>query len=356
MKTISLCMIVKNEEKVLERCLLCCKQFADEIIVVDTGSVDNTKEIAKKFTDKVYDFEWVNDFGKARNFAFSKAIMDYQMWIDADDIVLDEDIKKIIELKNSINNNVDMVTMKYITHTDENNIPINISTRERLLKRENRYLWNDPVHEYIALRDNILDTDISILHKKNHVGFTDRNLNIYKSQIEKGIQLTPRSMYYYARELKDHLMYEEAIKYFNMFLDTEKGWFEDNIGCCFQLSICYHATNQTDKIYNILIKSFEYDSPRSEICCQLGYYYKLKQEYKKAINWFRVATNLEKPNTYGFILNDYYGYIPNLEICVCYSLLGDNVKAKIYNYKAKLFKPESETIKYNEKYFEKLEI
>ncbi|MDE6896493.1 MAG: glycosyltransferase family 2 protein, partial [Lachnospiraceae bacterium] len=87
MVTISLCMIVKNEEAVLGRCLDSVKDAVDEIIIVDTGSSDRTKEIAAEYTDKIYDFEWVNDFSAARNEAFSKAEMDYCMWLDADDIL-----------------------------------------------------------------------------------------------------------------------------------------------------------------------------------------------------------------------------------------------------------------------------
>ena len=70
MKTLSLCLIVKDEEKTLAECLTSVKDCVDEIIVVDTGSTDKTVEIAKRFTDKVYFFEWVYDFSKARNFSF----------------------------------------------------------------------------------------------------------------------------------------------------------------------------------------------------------------------------------------------------------------------------------------------
>src|SRR5690625_4581747 len=73
-KLLSVCMIVKNEEKVLERCLESIHGIADEIVIVDTGSTDKTKEIATKYTDKLYDFKWINDFSKARNYAASKAI------------------------------------------------------------------------------------------------------------------------------------------------------------------------------------------------------------------------------------------------------------------------------------------
>ena len=67
MATVSLCMIVKNEEKVLGRCLDSAKEIADEIIIVDTGSTDRTKEIAAEYTEKIYDFKWNDDFSAARN-------------------------------------------------------------------------------------------------------------------------------------------------------------------------------------------------------------------------------------------------------------------------------------------------
>ena len=73
MITLSLCMIVKDEEDVLGRCIDSVKSIVDEIIIVDTGSVDATKDIAKSYTDKVYDFKWIDDFSAARNFSFSKA-------------------------------------------------------------------------------------------------------------------------------------------------------------------------------------------------------------------------------------------------------------------------------------------
>lgn len=83
MITISLCMIVKNEEKVLARCLDSIADLMDEIIIVDTGSSDNTKEIAKKYTDKIYDFAWIDDFSAARNYSFfprrQKSIFMWQM-------------------------------------------------------------------------------------------------------------------------------------------------------------------------------------------------------------------------------------------------------------------------------------
>ena len=78
MVTISLCMIVKNEEAVIKRCLESVKEVVDEIIVVDTGSQDRTKEIAEEEGAQVYQFPWIDDFAAARNFLFPK-----RLWIIA---------------------------------------------------------------------------------------------------------------------------------------------------------------------------------------------------------------------------------------------------------------------------------
>ena len=84
---ISLCMIVKDEEALLGRCLESAKSLADEIVIVDTGSADKTVELARRYTDAVYFLPWQGDFSHARNFSFSKATGDYLLWLDADDVI-----------------------------------------------------------------------------------------------------------------------------------------------------------------------------------------------------------------------------------------------------------------------------
>ena len=90
MAAISLCMIVKDEEAVLERCLDCFGELADEIVIVDTGSSDRTREIAGKYTSRVYEFPWCGDFSAARNYGFERATKEYCMWVDADDVMRQE--------------------------------------------------------------------------------------------------------------------------------------------------------------------------------------------------------------------------------------------------------------------------
>ena len=97
MNRISVCMIVKNEEDILKRCLDSLKGIWDELIIVDTGSTDATKAVAAEYTDKIYDFKWTGNFSDARNFAFSKAGMEYIYSADADE-VLDDGVLILLQV------------------------------------------------------------------------------------------------------------------------------------------------------------------------------------------------------------------------------------------------------------------
>lgn len=118
MVSVSLCMIVKNEEDVLARCLDSAAELVDEIVIVDTGSTDRTREIAARYTDKIFDFLWRDDFAAARNESFSHAAMDYCLWLDADDILLEEDREKFRALKEELDPGVSVVMAPYHTGFD----------------------------------------------------------------------------------------------------------------------------------------------------------------------------------------------------------------------------------------------
>ncbi len=88
-------MIVKNEEELLQSCLESVADLCDEIIIVDTGSTDKTKAIATMYTDRIFDFTWIDDFSAARNFSFQQATKDFIFWLDADDLLLKEGSRTI---------------------------------------------------------------------------------------------------------------------------------------------------------------------------------------------------------------------------------------------------------------------
>ncbi len=350
--TISLCMIVKNEEGTLARCLGSVQNIVDEIIIVDTGSADHTKQIAARFTKKIYDFKWIDDFSAARNYSFSQATMDYILWLDADDLILPEDRSLFKNLKNTLSSDVDAVMMRYNTSFDQQGKVTFSYYRERLVKRDCHFQWREPVHEYMAIAGNIVNSAVCITHANPGGEHGTRNLRIYESILAQGKALSPRGTYYYARELKDNGRYEDAIQQFHLFLQSGLGWVEDNITACHELAKCYLGQENEEKALLAMLQSFVYDTPRAELCCQIGYYFKDKKNFKYAAFWFELALKLEKPEkSWGFIQHDCWDYIPSIECAVCYDNLGDVRKAELYNEQAAIYKPDSPAVLYNRKYF-----
>ncbi|GMQ56500.1 glycosyltransferase family 2 protein [Vallitalea sediminicola] len=354
MITISLCMIVRDESLVLDRCLESIYKIVDEIIIVDTGSKDNTKEIALKYTDKIYDFQWVDDFSKARNYSFSLATKEYILWLDADDIILKEDMARLKEIKKMLSPTIDVVMMKYNLMV-QNGEPTISFYRERLLKRTRNYKWYSPVHEYIDFRGaKTYTSEVCITHKKEHAK-SDRNLKILEKQFDNGKELSPRNWFYYARELYFHGKYDKAIIYYEKFLDTEGEYLSNYIDSCIDLSKIYTAKNKPKKCLKTLIRSLEYDLPRAEICCYIGYYYKKYNQYNKAIFYFDLATRLVKPEKrWGFILHDFWDFIPYTELSICNYKLGNLKQAILNNDMALKYKPKNKILLNNKKFFNQI--
>ena len=348
MKTISLCMIVKNESKVINRCLSSVKDLVDEIIIVDTGSKDNTKKICSKYTAKIYDYEWHNDFSAARNFSFSKAGGDYIMWLDADDIIPQKSLEKLLTLKKKLT--ADTYMLKYDVAFN-NNIPTFSFYRERILKNCYNAKWVGCVHECITPFGEIKKLDISIEHHKLKTTTKNRNIKIY-NEIIKNRTLSPREQYYYGRELYDHKRYKKCIRVLDNFINSKQGWVENIIDACYIISNCYLQLNLPEKHIEYLYKTFNYSTPRPNICCKIGDYFFNNKNYILSEYWYLLSLSLiNKTKDYGFMEYIYNGYYQYLQLCVVYFKLGKIKKSEFYNNLAdKCF--STETTRYNKKFFE----
>jgi glycosyltransferase involved in cell wall biosynthesis len=352
MITISLCIIVKNEEDTLGKCLESVAGIVDEIIIIDTGSTDKTKEIAKNYTSNIYDFVWIDDFSAARNYSFSKATKEYILWLDADDVLLEEDRVKLIKLKRELSHNVDVVIMKYDYLFDEWGNVVFSHFRERLLKRSKGFRWYDPVHEWIGYDGHIIYSDLCITHKKLHYN-SARNLKILQRMAADGKLFSPRNIFYYACELQQNGYNEAAEIYFNKFLDSGRGSQGENIIACIDLVNYYISKQDTENILRTLHRCFAYDKTLAEVCCCLGYYYKILRDYAKAIFWFKRAAALGKANKpWIAVSHDYWGYLPYNELSICHYNIGDINKAIEYIHKAEEYKPEDSIVKYNKAFLQ----
>jgi len=335
-------MIVKNEEKVLSRVLECAKQFCDEIIIVDTGSTDKTKQIAHHYTNKIFDFVWIDDFAKARNFAYSKATCDYQLWLDADDFLEENSIKKIIELKSSnTKNSIDVYMFKYKFGELE-------YYRERLTKRSCNFQWQGFVHEVITPSGQIkYCNDIVVKHLKISQPNPKRNLILYRKAIRRGEPLSPRDLYYYSRELYYNGFVNKAKTTLKKFLKIPNTFAPDNLGAHLLLSECFNDTTYSLKI---LFDALKIHVPTPELCCKIAYYFEKQNAIKNSIFWFKSAINCP-PQQFGFINKDYSNTIPYIELSRLFYNIGNKIEAKKYHDLAKQTAPHHKSVIFNEKFF-----
>ena len=165
---ISVCIIAKNEEKNLENCLISVKDIAHEIIVLDTGSIDKTREIASKYS-KVYDYIWDYDFSKARNMCMSYAISDWILFIDADEILSEETSGNIDNFLESHDIDKPLVfNFRIINHIKGKVLPE--VYRNTLFKNHFGIKFTKPVGEYLRIdKENLIVEkcpEFLIIHNK----------------------------------------------------------------------------------------------------------------------------------------------------------------------------------------------
>lgn len=200
---ISICIIAKNEEQNIENCLKPLRAYDWEIIVVDTGSTDRTKEIAGKYADKVLDYIWCDDFSAARNFSIEQASYDTILVIDSDEYLTEIDIEAILHLASQ--NPVSVGLLSRENHYQMNGTDsVYVDLVERLFSRK-YYHYEGIIHEQVCLREPERYTyeTYQIPLILNHSGYNGseealrekamRNISL----LEKDLEIHPGNPYTY---------------------------------------------------------------------------------------------------------------------------------------------------------------
>ncbi|MDE6916616.1 MAG: glycosyltransferase family 2 protein [Lachnospiraceae bacterium] len=289
----SLCMIVKDEAAVLRDCLDSLKDIMDEIIIVDTGSTDDTRKIAAEYTPYLYDYVWNDDFAAARNFAFSKATGDYIYSADADEVLDRENQDKFKALKRVMLPEVEIVQMIYVTeqinHPTEN---FARDLRPKLFKRLREFTWIEPIHETVNVNPVIYDSDIEVRHRPqgNH---SSRDFGVFEKIIAERGALSDRLMGMYLRELYKAGTEEE--------LRTAEGFFEraliekraeaKELLCRQIIAVLLKIYRIADEPISVLKVALceEATIPSAEMCMELGYFFMKKEDFEEALKWFHRA-------------------------------------------------------------------
>ncbi|WP_047980763.1 glycosyltransferase [Ornithinibacillus contaminans] len=221
--TISLCMVVKNEESSIERCLKSVRDLVDEIIIVDTGSSDNTLSICKQYTNHIHLVDWENDFAKARNYSLQFATGDWIVWLDADeefDRTTFEDLKSVLQHKKETFLYVPV--RNYIGDTISEHDVYTIF-QARIFQNNKGITFQNKIHEQIHIP--VEDFQYAILPSLiKHYGYLnaeietknkhERNLDILKLELESEGH-SPWIDYHVASEYYNAKDYEKAFHFVN---------------------------------------------------------------------------------------------------------------------------------------------
>ncbi len=291
MATISVCMIVKNEEAVLARCLDSLQGLYEELIIVDTGSSDKTKEIAAGYTDKIYDFEWTGSFSDARNFSFSKASCEYIYAADADEVVDEENRLKFRMLKEALIPEVEIVQMYYENQLSQNSIyNYDKELRPKLYKRRREFIWQEPIHEAVRLDPIVFDSEVCITHlPQGEHG--SRDLEVFEGMVEKGEDISPRLLDIYLRELYmtgETANLEKARPLLEKLcneLDPVSDLFRQAVTLLCREAIC---KGNNAGILKYALKGIMAGAS-SELCLELGDYFREQSDLQEAILWYHNA-------------------------------------------------------------------
>jgi len=313
---ISLCVIAKNEEANIENCLQSVKGLVDEIVFVDTGSTDKTAEIAKKFTGKIFNFKWNDNFSDAKNFALNHATNEWILFLDADETIASSDYGRIRDLtkkteflgfsliQRNYTNNIGefgWVSGKDDSY-DESKKAFGYVPRAmvRLFRNDLRIGFEGAVHENIGNSilkiGKIFDTDIPI----HHFGT---------------LKETPEKI--------------------RRYIELEKKNLKDDFFQYCKIGIQLHSIQENDEAVEFLKKSIEKNQEFPFSFLELGVIMLEKRNLEEAKRFLHKAESLiEHP-----MINNYLG--------VLYGLLGDYQKSVDYLKKAIALLPNNADFHYN---------
>ncbi len=210
---LSACVITKNEEKNIPNWLNCMKAVADEIIVVDTGSTDNTVQIAKESGARLYHFKWINDFAAAKNYAIEQATGDWIMFLDADETFTQEARKVLRQEMERFNRDKSVACLlcrMYDIDVDNENRVFNTSLLPRIFRRSPYIRYKGAIHEQLENRQGNKKMVFAEKLEFQHTGYSS---SIIRSKSERNLPML-------LKELEEATTEKERLRLYPYLMDA----------------------------------------------------------------------------------------------------------------------------------------
>jgi glycosyltransferase involved in cell wall biosynthesis len=298
---VSAALIVKNEEKTLGRCLKRIKDDVDEIIVVDTGSQDKTKEVAGQYTDCIYDFPWRKDFAAARQFSFDHATGDWVLWLDADDVVLNAN--KIRQSLRDVSSDIKGFYWKYIAGQDENGNSICEFWRERCIRNDGTFHWVGKVHEVLIPHEPCAmarNEEIFVVHRPHPSGLNGnpyRNIEILTEEYARTQHhAEPRLLLYMGNEYADLGELDRALNLYHRYVQVST-WDDEKYLAQVKIAALYRRQGKYEHAVDAELQALKTCPQWPHAYFGLAQTYYFLQAWPKVIHWAEVGRRLPTPDT-----------------------------------------------------------
>lgn len=329
---ISLCMIVKDEESLLEKCLQSIHTYVDDIVIVDTGSKDRTKEIAQEYTQKVFDFVWCDDFAAARNFSLSKATHGWVLVLDADEVITSFNKEQVGSVIEQVQDHVGRIE-RINAMADSNGEKLFFERVNRLFNH-NYYLYDGIIHEQVVRKDGLPYEVVHVEITAEHMGYTQEVLT-RTDKITRNITLLERALsenpedtyllyqlgqsYYLAKDFR------KAIEYFQRALRLPINYALEYVGNMVE-SYGYALINSEHYTEALRLENYaQYYSGSADYQFVMGLVCMNNGMFTKAVECFKKCTGIKESKVEGV-----NSYLPNYNIGVIFECLGDIDQAKHY--------------------------
>jgi len=298
---LSAALIVRNEEQTLERCLQSITNEVDEIVVVDTGSSDRTKEIARLYTDQLYDFEWRKDFAAARRFSFAQATGDWIFWVDADDVVLST--SRIRAGLSGAPHDVKGFYWKYVVGQDEYGNSTCELWRERCVRNDGSFQWVGRVHEVLVSAkacQMIRNNDVTVVHRPHVPGRQrdpHRNLEIMKEEYEANkFKPEPRLLLYLGNEYADVGELDLALEFLQRYCHVAN-WDEEKYFCELKIATIFRRLGKYQEAIDAALQALKTCPHWPNAYFSIGETYYFLNDWTKVIQWIECGKRLPVPDT-----------------------------------------------------------
>lgn len=326
MHPISVCIIAKNEEARIEKCLSSIKPYGFEIVVVDTGSTDSTKEIAAKYADKLLDFVWCDDFAAARNFSLREASNNWILMMDCDESIKNIDVEELNYFRKHLSDKVGSVSLENVVEkngalTVNNTIHIERFFDKRL------YRYTGIIHEQLTpVRGHEIDTLLlhtTLLHTGYDMTEEERAAKYRRNftLLEKQAEADPENPYLYYQlgkscEILDD--YTRACEYYDKGLTFD---LDPELAYVQAMVISYgNALLQTKQAESALGFEGIYDafSQVTDFVYLMGNIYKENGMYEEALAQYQKAAQMPPGR-----LNGANSFLPAYQCGRIFEFLGD---------------------------------